>query len=145
MPWKPRTVFKLRLVNNWCLAGGPAVRYFRTADRGSCRRRLWHGRRARVSWTVLLAGAGLVAVTVIGVLLVLWFVDDQRERDLRAWQVRMGIVADSRFAAVNDWFERQFAQVREVAENASVQLYLTGLAMFEGDATLVTDEPAQRT
>ena len=93
----------------------------------------------------MLAGAGLVAVTVIGVVLVLMFVDDQRVRDMRAWQVRMGIVADSRFAAVNDWFERQFAQVREVAENASVQLYLTELAMFEGDATLVTDEPAQRT
>ena len=94
---------------------------------------------------MLLAGVGLVLVTVIGVVLVLYFVGDQRERDLRAWQVRMGIVADSRFAAVNEWVDRQFTHMRELSDNASLQLYLTELAMFEGDISLVTDEPAQRT
>ncbi|MCH7660173.1 MAG: PAS domain-containing protein, partial [Euryarchaeota archaeon] len=94
---------------------------------------------------MLLAGVGLVLVTVIGVVLVFYFVDDQRDRDLRAWQVRMGIVADSRFAAVNGWVDRQFAHMRELAENASLQLYLTELALFAGDASQVTDEPAQRT
>ena len=93
---------------------------------------------------MLLAGVGLVLVTVIGVVLVLYFVGDQRERDLRAWQVRMGIVADSRFAAVNEWVDRQFTHMRELSDNASLQLYLTELAMFEGDTSLVTDEPAQR-
>ncbi|MCH7929448.1 MAG: PAS domain-containing protein [Proteobacteria bacterium] len=92
-----------------------------------------------------IAAAALALVTVVGVIFVFVFVDGERDRDLRAWQVRMGIVADSRFAAVNDWIERQFAHVRDLAQNASLQLYLTEIALFGGDAAQVTDEPAQRT
>ena len=98
-----------------------------------------------VSRTVVKAGAGLTVITVIRVVLVLMFVSNQRERDLQAWQTRMGIVADSRFAAVNDWIEAQFGEMRGLAENVSLQLYLTELAMFAGDASQVMDEPAQRT
>ena len=99
----------------------------------------------RVSRTVLMAGAGLTAITIIGVILVFLFVTNQRERDLQAWQTRMGIVADSRFAAVNNWIEAQYGEMRGLAENVSLQLYLTELAMFAGDASQVMDEPAQRT
>ena len=99
---------------------------------------------ARPSTTVVLAAAALAIVSVIGVVLVFYFVGDQAERDQRAWQVRMGIVADSRFAAVDGWIDRQFGHMRELSENASLQLYLTELAMFEGDSSQVTDEPAQR-
>ncbi len=102
-------------------------------------------RRPRVSMTVVMAGAGLAMIAIIGVILVFMFVADQRERDLRAWQARMGIVADSRFAAVNGWIEAQFGEMRDLAENASLQLYLTELALFAGEASEVTDEPAQRT
>ena len=93
----------------------------------------------------MLAGAGLAAITVIGVFLVLAFVSDQRGRDLQAWQTRMGIVADSRFAAVAGWIEAQYGEMRALAENVSRQLYLTELEHFSGDASQVTDEPAQRT
>ena len=92
-----------------------------------------------------MAGAGLALITIIGVVLVFLFVADQRERDLRSWQVRMGIVADSRFAAVNGWLEAQFGEMRGLAENASLQLYLTELVLFAGETGQVTDEPAQRT
>ena len=92
-----------------------------------------------------MAGAGLAAVTIIGVALVLMFVSDQRERDLQSWQTRMGIVADSRFAAINGWIETQFGEMQGLAENASLQLYLTELALFAGDESQVIDEPAQRT
>ena len=102
-------------------------------------------RRTPISMTVIMAGAGLALITIIGVILVLLFVADQRERDMRAWQARMSIVADSRFAAVNGWIEGQFAEMRGLAENASLQLYLTELALYAGDAGQVTDEPAQRT
>ena len=98
-----------------------------------------------MSRTVVLAGAGLAAIAIIGVFLVFSFVSDQRERDLRAWQTRMGIVADSRFTAVNGWIEAQYGEMRALAENASLQLYLTELELFSGDASQVTDEPAQRT
>lgn len=92
-----------------------------------------------------MAGAGLAAITIIGVILVLMFVSDQRERDLQVWQTRMGIVADSRFAAIDGWIGAQFGEMRGLAENASLQLYLTELALFAGDASQVMDEPAQRT
>lgn len=92
-----------------------------------------------------MAGAGLAAVTIIGVALVLMFVSDQRERDLQSWQTRMGIVADSRFAAINGWIETQFGEMQGLAENTSLQLYLTELALFAGDESQVIDEPAQRT
>ena len=98
-----------------------------------------------MSRTVLLAGAGLAAITIIGVILVFMFVSDQRERDLQSWQTRMGIVADSRFAAINGWLEAQFGEMRGLAENASLQLYLTELSLFSGDESQVMDEPAQRT
>ena len=96
----------------------------------------------RVSRTVVLAGAGLAAIAVIGVILVFAFVADQRDRDMRAWQTRMGIVADSRFAAGNGWIEAQYGEMRSLAENVSLQIYLTELELFSGDASQVTDEPA---
>lgn len=100
---------------------------------------------SRVSKTVLLGGIGLAVFTVIGIVLVFLFVADQRERDLQAWQTRMSIVADSRFGAISDWIETQYGTMRELAENASLQLYLTELSLFSGDFSQVTDEPAQRT
>ena len=100
---------------------------------------------SRVSRTVVIAGASLAGIAIIGVILVFMFVSDQRERDLQAWQTRMGIIADSRFAAINGWIEAQFGTMRGLAENVSLQLYLTELNMFAGDASQVMDEPAQRT
>lgn len=95
--------------------------------------------------TVFLAAIVLSVLAVFGVFVVFQFVDTERQRDLRAWQVRMGIVADSRLGAVEEWLERQRAQVRDLADNASLQLYMTELSLAAGDPALVTEEPAQRT
>lgn len=93
--------------------------------------------------TVVLAGIGLALIAVIGVFMVFRFVALERQRDLQAWQVRLGIVADSRAAAVDDWVESQFATMRELSDNASLQLYMTELDLAGGKASGVTDEPAQ--
>ncbi len=98
-------------------------------------------RRARR--VVLLAGALLAAVLVLGVVFVLRFVANERDRDLIAWQVRLGIVADSRVAAIDEWLEAQYRVVRELAENPTVQLYLTELALSDGDPSTVADADAQ--
>lgn len=75
-----------------------------------------------------LAGAAvLLLVAALGVFFVFRFVADERQRDLLAWQVRLSIVADSRFAAVDGWLARQFAELTRLADNASLQLYLTQL------------------
>jgi PAS domain S-box-containing protein len=89
----------------------------------------------------LAAGAILALVVVIGVTAVYLFVERQRERDLQAWQTRLGIVADSRAAAVNEWVGEQFFTLRTLAENASLQLYMTEVALARaGESELEVDD-----
>lgn len=77
----------------------------------------------------LAAGALLLLLAaVVGILLVLRFAEAERERELRTWQIRLGIVADSRVAAVHSWLEAQLDEMSGLAENASVQLYASQLA-----------------
>ncbi len=85
----------------------------------------------------------LAAAAVIGVGLVFNFVEGERQRELRDWQIRLGIVADSRFAVVNDWLEEQYAHLTVLAENAALQIYMTELALAGGDDREVTAAAAQ--
>lgn len=56
------------------------------------------------------------------------FVEDERARSLQEWQIRLGIVADSRASAIDDWLSDNFKTMRELAENASLQLYMSEIA-----------------
>src|SRR4051794_35998993 len=87
----------------------------------------------RVNWIVVGCILGLVGIVVGAVFLSFKFVEQERARELQAWQIRLGIVADSRAAAVNEWAEQNFATLRELAENASLQLYMTELSLAQGD------------
>src|SRR5262249_3950843 len=78
--------------------------------------------------TLLIAAAVLLVMAIGGTTLIVRFVDSEWQRELRAWQIRLGIVADSRFAAVDDWLDRQFDALAGLADNASLQLYMTQLA-----------------
>src|SRR5215468_4781308 len=88
------------------------------------------GRRAldSTNMTLLIAAAVLLVMAIGGVALIVRFVGSEWQRELRGWQVRMGIVADGRFAAVNDWLDRQFEELGGLADNASLQLYMTQIA-----------------
>ncbi|MEQ9643422.1 MAG: PAS domain-containing protein [Alphaproteobacteria bacterium] len=97
----------------------------------------------RAGRLVIIAGAVLAVIAVLGIIGVFRFVAAERARDLAAWQVRLGIVADSRAAAVTAWLDAQAATLRELAENASLQLYFTELTLADGDRDLVTEEAAQ--
>ena len=92
---------------------------------------------------VLVTAIVLVLMAVGGVVFAFNFVEEERARNLQAWQIRLGIVADSRTVAVNDWVEGNFASMRELADNASLQLYMTEIAFAEGDSSQITDESAQ--
>ena len=94
------------------------------------------------------AGAiGAILLLIVGaVIFTFKFVGDERERALQEWQVRLAIVADSRVAAINEWMEQNFAYLREVSENASVQLYVTELVQAQergGSAVAETAAQAQ--
>ncbi|MEQ8195900.1 MAG: hypothetical protein RIB59_15570 [Rhodospirillales bacterium] len=99
--------------------------------------------RRRVNKVVLVIAVVLAAVIGAAVYFSFSFVDEERRRDLQGWQIRLGIIADSRTHAVNEWIERNFAVMRELAENQSLQIYVTELTMAEGDKGAVTDQKAQ--
>jgi PAS domain S-box-containing protein len=95
-------------------------------------------------WRIALTAALLLLAAAVGVYLVFAFVAEERARELRAWQVRLGIVADSRAAAVDDWLARQQDEVRALAGNPTVQLFATELHLAGGDPNQVIDAEAQR-
>jgi PAS domain S-box-containing protein len=96
----------------------------------------------RVNRIVLVAAIALAVVATVGVWLVFEFVGAEKSRDLRSWQDRMGIVADSRAAAVGDWVEEQYGDLRGLAENQSLQLYMTELSLGVAEEE---EEPAELT
>ena len=100
--------------------------------------------RRKVNQVVALGVVVLIAIIAAGVFFSFRFVEDERQRALNEWQIRLGIVADSRVAAINDWIQGNFATIRELTENASLQLYLTELSDAQGDATKVTDAAASQ-
>ena len=77
----------------------------------------------------------LVVLGVVGVWAINRFVDEARERELTQWQVRLGIVADSRVAEVNRWLAGNMADLNALAENESVQLYVGSIDEFSTDPT----------
>ncbi len=77
---------------------------------------------------VLAGAAALIIGVVAGVLIARAFVAEELKRETQAWQIRLGIVADSRIGAVNDWLDSNFATLRELSQNASLQLYMSELA-----------------
>ncbi len=99
--------------------------------------------RTRINSMVVTIAVLLITVIVLAVIVAHRFVEDERQRSTQAWQTRLGIVADSRAAAANEWFDRNFSTLRDLAENASLQLYLTELLEADGDRASITDEPAQ--
>ena len=100
------------------------------------------GGKSRLPRTAAIAGIALLAIAALGVVLVFRFVAAERQRDLRVWQISLGIIADTRAADVDAWIERQFTTVRDLAANESLQLYMTEIALADKPAD-TTEEPAQ--
>ncbi len=89
------------------------------------------------------AAALLVVAAVAAAVAILRFADSERRRDLAQWRARLNVIADSRQAAVESWLDQNLGEMRGLAENQAVQLYLTELSLAKGDRSAVTDEPAQ--
>lgn len=100
------------------------------------------GRRARLY--VAAAGLGLAVLAVLAVLSAIGFVEGERERDLRSWQTRLGIIADTRAAAVHEWVQAQAKSLRDVADNDTIRLLMTELAFAGWDLRAVPDGEGQR-
>ena len=68
---------------------------------------------------------GLVILLVVGIWSVVHYAASEKERDLRAWETLLGVVAETRVQSINQWVDSQYALVRELAENASLRFYLS--------------------
>ena len=88
-----------------------------------------------LDFKILFPAIILIVLGVVGVWAINRFVDEERERELTQWQVRLGIVADSRVAEVNRWLAGNMADLNALAENESVQLYVGSIDEFSSDPT----------
>ena len=77
------------------------------------------------------AGLALVALLLVAfaaVLGIVWFADSEHDRLTAEWQVRLGLVADSRKEAVEDWLNQRRGEVLRLAATRTVQFYLVDLS-----------------
>ncbi|MBC8318442.1 MAG: PAS domain S-box protein [Desulfobulbaceae bacterium] len=65
----------------------------------------------------------LFCVVVAGIWAVFALTKYEKKRDLNNWRITLGVMADSRANAVNDWTENRFSILRELSINGSLQLY----------------------
>jgi HD-GYP domain-containing protein (c-di-GMP phosphodiesterase class II) len=70
-------------------------------------------------------GAGTASISL--------YVKRERERDLQQWESRLGLAADARAAALADFTKRDLTGLKEMAGNASLQLYLSRLGTADAD------------
>ena len=61
---------------------------------------------------MVLTALVLLAVAGAGVFFTFKFAEEQRARELQQWQIRLGIVADSRAAEVQGWIDQQSTRCR---------------------------------
>lgn len=89
--------------------------------------------------------AVVVVFAAVAAWLVIAFLSAERERDSLSWQRRLGIVADSRAAAVDDWVGRQLGAMVGLADNPGIRLYLTQVAAGGGQQPDTPEASAQAT
>jgi HD-GYP domain-containing protein (c-di-GMP phosphodiesterase class II) len=92
--------------------------------------------------SVLVGMALLVVVVAVGIWGTFKFVEQQRNRDLQNWEIRLGIVAESRTASVEKWLREQQQAIGTLANNASLQVYLTQLVIETSEnGNAISDVP----
>jgi HD-GYP domain-containing protein (c-di-GMP phosphodiesterase class II) len=88
------------------------------------------------------AALALALLLAAGVWAIVNYAASEKERDLRAWETLLGVVAETRAQSLNQWIDTQYAVVRELAENASLRFYLSQL-LVAPDAETVDSQAAQ--
>lgn len=97
--------------------------------------RMW-----RKQWAPAILALGLLLI--VGVWSIINYAASEKERDLRAWETLLGVVAESRAQSLNQWIDTQYGVVRELADNASLRFYLSQLAAAP-DVESVDSQAAQ--
>ncbi|MFW2404520.1 MAG: hypothetical protein ACN4GT_07120, partial [Gammaproteobacteria bacterium] len=85
--------------------------------------------------------AVLAVLVLIGAFFINAYIEQERERDLQQWESRLGLVADTKVEAIETLLNRSFDELQELADNASLQLYL-GQLLQPGGASAADTEAA---
>ncbi len=89
-------------------------------------------------------GVSVLAAAVVGaVVMVLQFAQGERDRTLRTWQTRLGIIAETRAHAIDGWLSTQFGELEQLSQNQSLQLYMSELVRRGDDSAKVTRSLAE--
>src|SRR5271154_6263850 len=76
---------------------------------------------------------GIAALVVVIVLIGLWlvarFTAADLARDMQSWQEKLNIIAESRASDVTRWVQGNVKELQTLADNPSLQLYMTELQM----------------
>lgn len=84
----------------------------------------------------------LFGFIAVGLWLIVEYADKERQRDLQNWQSRLALLAEIRAESVENWVSQQQAQLRELADNASLRLFLTEHASTSADASVLSAQQA---
>lgn len=71
------------------------------------------------------AGTLLILLSIAATVFAFRFANSEYQRDLRNWEIRLGVTADTRAAGVESWIEDQFSELTAMADNTSLRLYMT--------------------
>ncbi len=94
-------------------------------------------------WGIVL----LVSIIAVGgIAMVAQFARLDYERDMRAWQDRLNLIADSRAHEVSRWVASHFEEMKKLSENPSLQIYFTEIKTMPGPEESLSDvqEPPQK-
>jgi len=83
----------------------------------------------------------LFVMLIAGAFLISAYVQKERQRDLDDWSIRLGLLAETRVEAIEQWLQSLAQPLAELANNASLQLYLWQLSQREDSEA--ADEAAQ--
>lgn len=89
--------------------------------------------------------AGIIALLLmvgLGAYLINVYISKERERDLQHWESRLNLVVDTRMDAIERWIDLRHDELQELADNASLQLYLWQ-TLQQQDRLTSGIEPAQ--
>lgn len=92
---------------------------------------------------VAVALLALLVLVGLGALLINFYIEGERQRDLLQWESRLGLVADAKADAVARMLAGDRRGLEELASNASLQLYLWQVVKARQSAKAAAD-PAQQ-